>query len=156
MRYVGQAYEINVAIRNSDLDSEHLNSSALLQAFHAEHQKLYGQCSPKEPVEIVSYRVGAINIVDKAVLAPPESRGQGAPKPRTHRNILLDGKTGWQECPVFDRATLAANDRIPGPAIIEDRGSCFVLRTLHVLNVDEIGNIFVTVPPGSSRHHVPT
>jgi N-methylhydantoinase A len=156
MRYVGQAYEINVAIRNSDLESGQLNSSALLQAFHAEHQKLYGQCSPKEPVEIVSYRVGAINIVDKAVLAPPESRGQGAPKPRAHRNILLDGKTGWQECPVFDRATLAANDRIPGPAIIEDRGSCFVLRTLHVLNVDEIGNIFVTVPPGSSRNHVPT
>jgi N-methylhydantoinase A len=155
MRYVGQAYEINVAIRNSDLESEHLNPSALLQAFHAEHQKLYGQCSPKEPVEIVSYRVGAINVVDKAVLAAPETRRQGVPIPRAHRKILLDRKTGWHECPVFDRSTLTANDSIPGPAIIEDRGSCFVLRALHVLNVDEIGNIFVTVPPVSSRHSAP-
>ena len=155
MRYVGQAYEINVPIRATDLENEHLSPSDLLNTFHAEHQKLYGQCSPKEPVEIVSYRVGAINIVDKAVLAPPNPRGQGAPKPRAHRKMLFDGKVGWEDCPVFDRSTLAASDRIAGPAVIEDRGSCFVLRTGHVLNVDEIGNIFVAVSPGSSSRRLP-
>ena len=153
MRYFGQAYEINVSVQRDDLENE-ANCAILLETFHAEHQKLYGQCSPKEPVEIVSYRVGAINIVEKAILTAPQRRTQGTLEPRAHRKILLDSKAGWQECPIFDRSALSANDRIAGPAIIEDRGSCFVLRSLHILNVDEIGNIFVTVPPGSTRRHV--
>lgn len=145
MRYVGQAYEINVMLREAG--AEAFEPSALTRAFHAEHKRRYGQCSEREPVEIVSYRVGAVSIVEKAVLAPLPPRTGEAPKPRAWRRILLDRKTGWIECPVFERSSLAPDDTITGPAIVEDGGSSYVLRTGHRLSVDRVGNAFITVKP---------
>jgi N-methylhydantoinase A len=58
----------------------------------------------------------------------------------------MDQADGWVDCPIFDRSSLAANDSLVGPAIIEDKGSSFVLRTGHRLTVDTFGNIFVVVP----------
>ncbi|MCC6469930.1 MAG: hydantoinase/oxoprolinase family protein [Alphaproteobacteria bacterium] len=145
MRYVGQAYEINLLLRDTGADA--FEPSALTRAFHAEHKRLYGQCSEREPVEIVSYRVGAVSIVEKAVLAPLLPRAASAPKPRGRRRVLLDGKTGWIECPVFERSNLAPRDTVEGPAIVEDRGSSYVLRIGHSLGVDHVGNASITLAP---------
>jgi N-methylhydantoinase A len=148
MRYVGQAYEINVAL--SAADDGGVDLAGLRAAFDAEHDRLYGQCSPREPVEIVGYRVEATGRVDKAELAPLEPRRTGAPSPRARRRILLDASAGWLECPVFDRAGLCPGDAIAGPAIVEDRGSSFVLRDSQELTVDPIGNIVVQWPPAQA------
>lgn len=146
MRYVGQAYEINIALRDAGTGDRAFEPAALRTAFHAEHKRLYGQCSEREPVEIVSYRVGAVSVVEKAALAPIPARDRGAPQPRAHRRILLDRAAGWVACPVFERAGLAFGDHVSGPAIVDDGGSSFVLRTGHELSLDRIGNIFVAVP----------
>ncbi len=145
MRYVGQAYEIDVPLREASADA--FEPATLTRAFHAEHKRRYGQCSEREPVEIVSYRAGAVSIVEKAVLAPLPPRLGEAPKPRARRRILLDRKTGWVECPVFERSSLAPDDAITGPAIVEDGGSSYVLRTGHRLSVDRVGNAFIAVKP---------
>ncbi|MCK6454059.1 MAG: hydantoinase/oxoprolinase family protein [Alphaproteobacteria bacterium] len=146
MRYVGQAYEINIALSDAGSEDRAFEPAILRTAFHAEHKRLYGQCSEREPVEIVSYRVGAVSVVEKAALAPIPARDRGAPQPRAHRSILLDRRAGWVACPVFERTGLAFGDRISGPAIVDDGGSTFVLRTGHALSLDRIGNIFVAVP----------
>lgn len=148
MRYVGQAYEINIPVRGAGTDEpEHLR-----RAFHAEHKRLYGQCSEREPVEVVGYRVGAVSMVDKAALAPIPKRERGGPEPRARRRILLDRAQGWIACPVYDRSGLMSGDAIQGPAIVEDRGSSFVLRTGHALSIDRIGNIFVDLRPATKVH----
>ncbi|MCC7047430.1 MAG: hydantoinase/oxoprolinase family protein [Alphaproteobacteria bacterium] len=152
MRYVGQAYEINLTLR--DADAAAFEPSALTRAFHAEHERLYGQCSRREPVEIVSYRVGAVSIVEKAVLAPLPPRTSAALKPRARRRILLNRTAGWIECPVFERSALSAGDIVTGPAIVEDRGSSYVLRADHSLSVDSVGNAFITLAPLESRQRV--
>lgn len=145
MRYVGQAYEINLILRDSGTAA--FEPAALARAFHAEHKRLYGQCSEREPVEIVSYRVGAVSSVEKAALSALPPRARGAPEPRGHRPILLDRKAGWIRCPVYERSGLAPEDGIAGPAIIEDRGSSYVLRAGHSLSVDRVGNAFIVVAP---------
>jgi N-methylhydantoinase A len=144
MRYVGQAYEINVPIPPESAVLAAIPT--LRQAFDREHLRLYGQCSEKEPVEIVGLRVGTVGMVEKAALQPIAKRAAGSLLPRTHRRILLDAEGGWNSCPVFDRAKLSPDDAFEGPAIVEDRGSSFVLRARHQLGVDAYGNIHVTVP----------
>ena len=153
MRYVGQAYEINVPLGVSGISADPFDPAGLERAFHAEHDRLYGQCSEQEPVEVVSYRLGAVSVVDKAVLAPVPRREDVPLAPRGRRQVLLDRATGWIECPVFERAGLAAGDEIAGPAMVEDAGSSFVLRAGHQLSVDDVGNVFVAVPVGAVSRH---
>jgi N-methylhydantoinase A len=143
MRYVGQAYEINVPIA---FVSETVDVGQLRIAFDAEHNRLYGQSSKDEPVEIVNYRAGAIGRVDKAELRPLQKRLTGNPQPKSTRQILLDKADGWIECRVYDRSELEPTDQLTGPAIIEDRGSSFVLRCHHTLTVDQYGNLIVELP----------
>jgi N-methylhydantoinase A len=142
MRYVGQAYEINIPLSLPPGDGT-VDLAALRASFDAEHNRLYGQSSPRESVEVVGYRVEAIGRVDKAELAPLEPRRTAAPTPRTRRPVLLDAAAGWIECPIFERSGLATGDLVPGPAIVEDRGSSFVLREGHELAVDAVGNLMI-------------
>lgn len=147
LRYVGQAYEINVPVDAPVT----LESGSLRAAFNAEHKRLYGQCSEKEPVEIVSYRVGAVGRVEKADLQPLPRQLHGRAHPRAHRRILLEQETGWIDAPVYERDALAPGESFAGPAIVEDRGSSFVLRPRHLLCVDVHGNILVDLPQGQEQ-----
>ena len=150
MRYVGQAYEINIPVSLPPGDGA-VDLEALRASFDAEHNRLYGQSSPRESVEVVGYRVEAIGRVDKTELAPLEPRRTGAPTPRARRPVLLDAAAGWIECPIFERSGLAPGDLVRGPAIVEDHGSSFVLREGHELAVDRVGNLMVQRPAAAPR-----
>lgn len=148
MRYVGQAYEINVPL-SEEIDAAADPLTALRSAFDAEHERLYGQCSPSEPVEIVNHRVGAIGSVRKARLSTLAPRDSGTATPRNHRRALFNLEDGWQDCPVFNRERLHPGDRVIGPAFVEDNGSSFVLFPWHRLHVDALGNVLVDLPSAS-------
>jgi N-methylhydantoinase A len=150
MRYVGQAYELNIPVAFGP-EQPDIDPATLAQDFHAQHLALYGQSSEREPIEIINYRVGSIGIVDKAELQAITPRVTAKLTPKSHRNVLIDRADGWVDCSIFDRSSLAANDTLVGPAIIEDQGSSFVLRTGHRLTVDTFGNIFVDVPRAMTR-----
>ncbi|MGF7161577.1 N-methylhydantoinase A [Rhodoligotrophos appendicifer] len=142
MRYEGQAYEINVRLPVEGAQPR-IEMPSLRQSFDHEHERLYGQCSPSEPVEIVNLRLGAIGRVEKASLPRlPASDGR-APAPRTSRSMLFDEVTGWIDCPVYDRDGLAPGMRLVGPAVIEDRGASIPLLPDHEATVDDWGIIFI-------------
>lgn len=151
MRYVGQAYELNVPVPDWP-DCREINLERLAAAFHEQHRLFYGQCSEGEPVEIVSYRIETTGLVEKAELRALPPKGAERPAPRTSRDVLFGRSQGWSRCPVFERSMLAPEDALTGPAIIEDRGSSFVLRPGHRLLVDAVGNIFVDVPQAATKH----
>ncbi|MBV9522044.1 MAG: hydantoinase/oxoprolinase family protein [Alphaproteobacteria bacterium] len=151
MRYVGQAYEINVPVPFAHDDTS-VDLSTLRRAFDSEHKRLYGQCSERESVEIVGYRAGALGRVDKAELHPLHEERRGLVQPRAHRRVLIDRAKGWVSCPVFERSALAAHDRLVGPAIIEDGGSSFVLHAGHKCAVDSFGNLLIVLPPAAMGH----
>jgi N-methylhydantoinase A len=89
------------------------------------------------PLEIVSWRLTALgpDIAFGEAAAPTTSTG----KPRTHRAVALWPKAG--EVPVFDRASLAVDQTLTGPAIIEERETTIVLPPGWTGTVDRLGCI---------------
>jgi N-methylhydantoinase A len=142
MRYSGQAYEIKVTLPGSGARPR-FDAAALRAAFDAAHERLYGQASPGEPVEVVNYRVGAIGRVD-AIALPERAPGPATPPPpRGHRPVYLSPERGWHDCPVWARDDLAPGAAIAGPAAIEDSGASLFLHERHAARVDRHGIIAV-------------
>jgi N-methylhydantoinase A len=113
-RYRGQSFELPV-----EHDRSH---TAIATRFHDAHRARYGYDVPGEVVEIVNARLTASAQVVRhsggpsAPYHPERSRRMMAREPLT-RPLWLGG--AFVEVPVFDRATLVADARIDGPAIVE-------------------------------------
>ena len=72
LRYVGQSYELTDPRR----------ATALLERFHAEHDRTYGFSAPEEPVEVVSLRLTSVGTIAKPPPRPLEAGGKAEPKER--------------------------------------------------------------------------
>lgn len=150
MRYEGQAYEINVRVENRSK----IEPATLRTAFDSAHERLYGQGSPNEPVEIVSFRVGVIGRVDHVALPPIDANART--EPSRHRPVLFSADDGWIDCPVYDRSGLGAGAEIIGPAIFEDPGTSIPIMPGYTARVDDIGSVLIDTgvgehPPGTDR-----
>jgi N-methylhydantoinase A len=116
MRYVGQAFEIQVALDAETLES--LSAKELSARFAEAHIQLFGFGGADfGPCEIVSFRIGA--------LAPPSD----LPALREEDTInhgsdsrIFDGGD-WRDCMLSGRASIRAAGGIAGPALIEDATS---------------------------------
>ena len=73
------------------------------------------------------------------------SSGGGVPTAASRRRVYFT--EGWFETPVYDRAKLGAEDRIAGPALIEEAASVTVLCPQQELRVDETGNLCLSDAP---------
>ena len=60
MRYVGQSYELTIALPAGDDRFDAALIERLLARFHQEHDRVYGTSAPGEPVELVNLRLTAI------------------------------------------------------------------------------------------------
>jgi N-methylhydantoinase A len=142
LRYVGQAYEVNVAVPPGALDADAL--AEVVRRFHAEHQRLFAHSAPRDPVEIVSLRVAAVG-----PMVPPALREQpaasGDPKPAGRRQVHFEETGGFADCPIYDRAGLGPGARLAGPAVVEQMDSTTVVHPGQVLVVDGWGNLLIAV-----------
>ncbi len=138
MRYVGQSYEIQVAVDPVWLGDA--VTSPLLDAFHRAHERVFGHADPRAPVEMINLRVQLrgqrprVPLVEVGV-------GSGA-NPVRARRIWLDGRP--VEANVFERDRLGAGDRLVGPAIVEQPDTTVLVPSGHVASVDRFGNLRVT------------
>jgi N-methylhydantoinase A len=142
LRYVGQAYEVNVAVPGGPLDAGRI--ADVVARFHAEHQRLYAHAAPGDPVEIVSARVAAV----APVVPPPfpERPSTGTtPKPSSRRPVFFAEADGFVDCPVFDRHDLGPGARLAGPAIVAQMDSTTVVHPGQVVVADGWGNLLIAV-----------
>ncbi|MCO6417363.1 hydantoinase/oxoprolinase family protein [Siccirubricoccus sp. KC 17139] len=115
MRYHGQAFELLVPWGEvAAPDAAAL--AALLARFHAMHRQRFSYADEAEAVELVTFRVIATGRLPKpdAAVAPPAPR----PALKGRRRVHEGGE--WRDLPVWDREALTAEDRITGPAILEE------------------------------------
>ncbi len=110
MRYHGQAFELLVPW------PEMPDLAALLARFHAMHRQRFSYADEEEAVEIVTLRAIATGRLPKPDAAEPSPAGRPALKGRRH--VFADGV--WRELPIWDREALGPDDRIAGPAIVEE------------------------------------
>jgi N-methylhydantoinase A len=144
MRYVGQEHAVAV-----DIPREHFLSgdrAAIKKCFDEEHRVRYGFASETERAEIVSLRCSVNGIMAKPQLnrinvgsAPPPDRAL-----RAKRRVYFTDH-GFLDTPTYDRAQVEANNRIDGPALIEEYASTTIVLPGDALTVDAYGNLIITV-----------
>lgn len=144
MRYQGQAFDVNVPIPDGAF--RHGDRTAIGDAFHSEHERLYGHCEPEAPFEFVEFRVRATGS-----LAHPEADGRGT-KPRARKPTIKAKREGrdlrlagaWcRDVPVYDRALLAPGTRLRGPAMIEQDDTVILVPPAFQVDVGTWGDIMM-------------
>ena len=123
MRYGEQVFKIAVPLDDIDWHATPL-SGALADRFHAAHEQLYTYALRDQEVVVVNARLSVIGRLPATeTVAARDVRPDIAPK--TNRAVYLNG---WAEVPVFDFQTLAADQPINGPAIVESDTTTILLR----------------------------
>jgi N-methylhydantoinase A len=134
VRYSGQSYAVEVF--DPDLgDPERLGA-----AFQARHQALYGFATD-EPWELMALRL--------SLSAPRDNRLNGAAAGERSKEGPVRETPCWFDTeepvatPRFERDALGENQRISGPAIVEDDWSTVVLPPGAALAVDGAGHLHI-------------
>jgi len=142
-RYVGQGFELTVPVPSGRLDAAAL--ARVRASFDEIYAARYGYAQPREPVEVVTWKLAAVGGAPRVTLAKAASTpAAGGLKGR--RRAYFPEAGGWVDCPIYDRYKLAAGLQLAGPAIVEERESTSVLPPNVVATVDEYANLIVTGP----------
>ena len=153
LRYDGQAFEVRVPAPDGPIDESF--QRAVVDAFHDEHERLYGYAyrpdpelsgsehRHRHPVEWVNLRVTGVGPIPRPSL-PHLDAGDGDPaRARTGtRPVVFDADA--VETAVYDRDRLLAGDVITGPAIVEEFGSTVPVHPGFVARVDDLANLVIT------------
>lgn len=150
MRYVGQSYELTVALPEGA--SEHVESTLsapellrALEAFHMEHDRAYGYSALDEPVELVNLRLTAIGQINKPRQRELEGGDRNAAKAqKATRPVYFAEKNCYVDCPIYNRYRLDGGCVLTGPAIVEEIDSTTVIHTGYQAAVDRFGNLILT------------
>jgi N-methylhydantoinase A len=145
MRYVGQEHAVSVELPVDLFKTE--DRAGIKKHFDAVHEVRYGYHAAKEPAEIVSLRSAVTGLMRK----PPIERiasGDAAPAKdafRGNRPVYFADASGYVDTPTYDRSRLVAQNRIAGPALIEEYASTTVVHPGDVLTVDAFGNLVIDI-----------
>jgi N-methylhydantoinase A len=138
VRYVGQSMEVRVQAPGGAVDRAFV--AALVDAFHAAHEKAFGYgYRGKQKVEVVNLCVSGFGLIDRPAL--PKLAPAPAASPGWRRQVFFGGN--FAETPVYARTALAPGQRIDGPAVIEEFGSTTVVFPGQALTVDPYGIMIV-------------
>ena len=142
LRYVGQSYELEVPLPQS------LGAGGLERAvaeFHAMHERVYGHGRPGHSVEVVNLRTVHATQPPPVRLAPPPAGGSLARALDATRAVWFDEYSGWRDTAVYRRERLPIDERIAGPAIIEQPDTTTVVYPGQTCRVEPSGNMRISV-----------
>ncbi|MEA2739783.1 MAG: N-methylhydantoinase, partial [Acetobacteraceae bacterium] len=140
MRYGEQVFEIPVPLDDVVWDSPAL-AETLGNRFHAAHERLYTYALRDQEAVLVNARlsvIGRLPQVESAAAEPPATEA----KPKSQRQVYLGG---WTPVPVFDFVGLAADQCIPGPAIVESDTTTVLLRSGDTARFDRRGWLEIAI-----------
>lgn len=143
MRYVGQAYEINVPFPEHSRAINTQTMEELCHLFHLYHRKRFGHSAEEEPVEIVCFRVLGILLVKEREFLP-QKKSSGDPL-KGQRRAYFGKNKGFFICPIYEWEYMDEGYRIEGPAIIEDPITTIVIYPGHKAEIDSMGNIHLNL-----------
>ena len=140
MRYQGQGYEVEVALPD---DASLADIFARLpELFLETYAATFSTSTLDEPLEIVTWKVEAVG---------PEAQlsdgfrlegvaGSGDALKGSRQAYFTDG---YLDCPVYERALLAPDREVAGPALIEERESTCVIGPGDIVRADARRNLIV-------------
>ncbi len=122
LRYERQAYELNVATNDARASADTV--VGLIRDFHSKHHQTYGHHNPSEPVQLVTLRMTAKGKLPDLQFSQRSEDGGGSLKGRRKAWFRA---TGYVECEIHERARIALNGVVAGPAVIESFDSTIVI-----------------------------
>jgi len=136
MRYLGQAFELNVPV-TLGMEIPHLET-----AFHEVYHKAYGYAREGADVELVNLRVVATGHVDKPLFSPISKEGRRLTDAiKEKRRVYFRGN--FVNCPIYQRELLPLDVSIDGPAIIEEYGSTTTVFPGWKASLDSFGHLIL-------------
>ncbi len=141
LRYLHQGYHLTVDGPDGEITQTH--KQPIKAAFDDLHRRTYGASAPEEDAELVTLRV--VSEVPVPHLRLPRIAAGRVADARIGERPLYDLTSAeFANAYVYDRARLGADDRIAGPAIVEQYDSTTVVLAHQVLTVDDFGNLLIT------------
>lgn len=139
MRYAGQAYELKVVMPHPL--PHPLTVATLAEAFHREHERLYGFRDNDAPIDLSTVRLA---IVGKMASVPSTQRepGGGQAAASAHRPVFLRG--AWHDAAIYARAELRAGDVFDGPAVVTQADTTVVVLPGWQARTDALGYLHLT------------
>jgi N-methylhydantoinase A len=145
IRYLGQAYEVNVPVPTGAVDGALLDE--VIERFHDAHERAYGFCSRGEACEFVTFRVSAKAVLDKAAPQRATATGDGSPVAERQVHMADEGMTATR---IYDRGSLGVGTKIDGPAVVHQTDATTVIPPYASAEVDERGNLIIAVEDGDA------
>jgi N-methylhydantoinase A len=140
-RLVGQSWETPfVAIPDGPITPE--NVGELIERFHREYERRYGNRFPFIPVQGVTYRVELVVPAEKLELRArePEPRAEARPTGTVVLRHLYDAPCA---APEYARDSLAVGTRLVGPAIVREPLSTTFVCPGQVAEVGRFGELAI-------------
>jgi N-methylhydantoinase A len=142
LRYLHQGYYLTIDVPDGEIADAH--KPGIKSAFDDLHRRTFGASAPDEDAELVTLRLVAEIPVPHLELKPIAARAGRPTEARIAKRPLYDLARGeFADAGVYDRTRLAADDRIEGPAIIEQYDSTTVVLPGQILTVDNFGNLLI-------------
>jgi N-methylhydantoinase A len=135
MRYLGQAYELNIPISPVGKD--------VIEAFHRAHEMRYGYHHKTNKVEIVNVRCRATGITEKPPTQKSAPRLRYEPLlPEQTMDLTFDDRT--RKTVVYRRENLRSGDVFSGPAIVAEYSATTFIPPDWRARVDIYGQLLAT------------
>ncbi|HEY2352882.1 MAG TPA: hydantoinase/oxoprolinase family protein [Candidatus Acidoferrum sp.] len=132
MRYLGQAYELNIPAAGD-----------VVAGFHRAHEQRYGYHNPNAKVEIVNVRCRATGITEKPRTRKLATRARSS-RLSTARTVQLEFDGQRRTAALHHREALRAGDKFSGPTIILEYSATTLIPPDWKARVDEYGQLLLT------------
>jgi len=144
LRYVGQAYEINVTLPDGEIDDALIET--IFDRFHKQHEQLYAHCHPKKTIEFVSARSTAMGSMSAPAMRnfmAAESNGNAAPEIQGYHPIYFEEESDYVDTPIYFRESLSPGTELQGPAVVVQIDTTIIIHPGQTANVDDHANLLI-------------
>ena len=138
MKYVGQTSPL--AVQLAAYPAQAGAFDALVQAFEAEHSKVFGYVPQGDALQFVALKAVCGGIADTPRMPAQVQRGNEPRATSTQRNAFYGDEHGWLATPVIARADVGGDAR-QGPLIIEEYDTTVIVRPGWSARTDAWNNI---------------
>lgn len=139
MRYVGQSYEIEVALQPAWLEPG--EPDAIAREFHRTHARIYDFDDPHGRVEIVNLRLSAIG-AGPALAFPEVAEVEADVTPEREIEVFVGGAR--TAVGLYRRADLVPGGRFVGPAVVAQEDTTVAIPAGAAARIDSHLNLHLT------------
>ncbi len=145
VRYVGQGYELRVAVPQGQLDIPALDN--IIDRFHRQHELEYGHFFVDSPIEIVTIRVVGIGRAQKIHAAASSGSGSlQAALVKTQPSVFrVHTELRSLDTAFYRRERLPVDEVVAGPAVILQIDSTTVIPPDCTFQLDTHGNLLIQI-----------